>query len=115
MATKRLNYPIEPMDLANMRENGVRSLAVMCHQCRHDTVMNVDHLPGDLTVPLFGPRMVCSKCRAVGADVRPNWQERPVAAARASTIRRWSAVRLTSAGIAKHLSARGGAQRNPPP
>jgi hypothetical protein len=25
MATKRLNYPIEPMDLANMRENGVRS------------------------------------------------------------------------------------------
>jgi hypothetical protein len=30
MATKRLNYPIEPMDLANMRENGVRSLAVIC-------------------------------------------------------------------------------------
>ena len=31
MATKRLDYPIEPMDLANMRENGVRSLAIQCH------------------------------------------------------------------------------------
>jgi hypothetical protein len=26
-----------------------------------DTVIvNVDHLPGDLTVPSFGPRMVCT-------------------------------------------------------
>src|SRR5271170_548597 len=24
---------IEPMDLTNMRQNGVRSLAVQCHQC----------------------------------------------------------------------------------
>ena len=31
MATKRLDYPIEPMDLANMRENGVRSLAIQYH------------------------------------------------------------------------------------
>jgi hypothetical protein len=37
------------MDLANMRHNGVRSLAVHCHQCRHEVIMNVDHLPGDLT------------------------------------------------------------------
>jgi hypothetical protein len=41
--------PPEPMDLANMRHNGVRSLAVHCHQCRHEVIMNVDHLPGDLT------------------------------------------------------------------
>jgi hypothetical protein len=26
--TKRIHYEIEPMDLANMRENGVRSLDV---------------------------------------------------------------------------------------
>ena len=25
----------EPMDLANMRQNGVRSIEVMCHSCRH--------------------------------------------------------------------------------
>jgi hypothetical protein len=72
MAAARFTEPIEPMDLANMRQNGVRSLAVQCHHCRHEVIMNVDHLPGDLTVPSFGPRMVCMKCGTIGADVRPN-------------------------------------------
>jgi hypothetical protein len=76
MATKRFNDPIEPMTLQNMRENGVRSLAVQCHQCLHEVIMNVDHLPGGLTVPSFGPKMVCTKCGTIGADVRPNWRER---------------------------------------
>jgi hypothetical protein len=49
----RLIEQFEPMDLANMRANGVRSLAIYCHQCHHETVMNVD-LPGDMTVPSFG-------------------------------------------------------------
>jgi hypothetical protein len=34
-----------------------RALAIYCRQCDHETVMNVDHLPGDMTVPSFGPRM----------------------------------------------------------
>jgi hypothetical protein len=68
MATSRFDYPIEPMTLQNMRENGVR--------CRHEVVMNVDHLQTDLTVPSFGPRMVCTKCGTIGADVRPNWRKR---------------------------------------
>jgi hypothetical protein len=76
MARSRLNDLIEPMDLANMRENGVRSLAVQCLHCRHEVIMNVDHLPGDLTVPSFGPRMVCTKCGMIRADARPNWPER---------------------------------------
>jgi hypothetical protein len=37
--------------------------------------MNVDHLPGDLTVPSFILQMVCPKCGIVGADVRPNRPE----------------------------------------
>jgi hypothetical protein len=49
MAIKRLNHPIEPMTLGNMRD--------------------------DVPVPTFGPRMVCTKCGTIGADVRPNWQE----------------------------------------
>jgi hypothetical protein len=65
------------MDLANMRQNGVRSLDVQCNQCRHRVIVNVDHLPGDVTVPSFGPRMVCTKCGTIGADVRPNWKEQP--------------------------------------
>ena len=76
MAKPRFTDPIEPMDLANMRQNGVRSLAVQCPQCRHEVILNVDHLPGDLTVPSFGPRMVCTKCGTIGADARPNWRER---------------------------------------
>ena len=72
----RLNYSIEPMDLASMRAKGVRSLSIRCHQCQHEAIMNVDHLPGDLTVPSFGLHTVCTKCRIIGADARPNWNER---------------------------------------
>jgi hypothetical protein len=70
-------YSIEPMDLTNMRQNGVRSLLVMCYGCRHEVILNVDNYPGDLLVREFGPRMVCTKCGMVGADVRPNWKEQP--------------------------------------
>jgi hypothetical protein len=40
MAPNRYRGP--PMTLANMRENGVRSLSVTCELCHHDAVMNVD-------------------------------------------------------------------------
>jgi hypothetical protein len=39
--------------------------------------MNVDHLPGDVTVPSLGPKMVCTKCGIIGAEERPNWLEKP--------------------------------------
>jgi hypothetical protein len=69
-------YRGPPMTLANMRENGVRSLSVTCELCHHEAVMNVDALDSAIPVPAFGPRMVCTSCGIVGADVRPNWQER---------------------------------------
>jgi hypothetical protein len=47
----------------------------MCFGCRHEVILNVDKYPGDLLE--FGPRMVCTKCGMVGADVRPNWKEQP--------------------------------------
>jgi hypothetical protein len=62
--------PIRPMTLGSMRRLGVRSLAVSCHQCHHETIINADRWPGQMRVPSFGPRMVCTKCGAVGADVR---------------------------------------------
>jgi hypothetical protein len=76
MAAARFTGPIEPMDLANMRQNGVRSVVVQCHQCLHELIMNVDHLPGDVTVPSLGPKMVSTKCGTIGADARPNWLEK---------------------------------------
>ena len=71
-----IKYKFEPMDLANMRQNGVRSIEVVCHGCRHEVILNVDNYPDDLLVREFGPRMVCTKCGMVGADIRPNWKER---------------------------------------
>ena len=74
MARPRSNNPIEPMTLGNMRANGVRALDVSCWQCHHRTINPwPDHVP----VPTFGPRMVCTRCGIIGADVRPNWQEQP--------------------------------------
>jgi hypothetical protein len=39
MATRRINEPIEPVDLANTRANGMRSLDVECHNCRHRVIV----------------------------------------------------------------------------
>jgi hypothetical protein len=64
------------MTLGNMRHNGVRSLKVYCWGCHHDAVLAVDKWPDHVTVPSFGPRMVCTNCGMIGADARPNWAER---------------------------------------
>ena len=66
-----------PMTLGNMREQGVRGLAVYClnHSCRHHTVINVDDWPHEVEVPSFGLRMKCTKCGGRRVDVRPNWKE----------------------------------------
>jgi hypothetical protein len=73
---ERFKYKIDRMDLANMRQNGVRSLLVMCYGCRHEVIVNVDMYPGEFLVRDFGSRMVCTNCGTVGADVRPNWKQR---------------------------------------
>lgn len=68
----------EPMILGNMRANGVRSLAICCggRWCNHQSIIDVSAYPDDVPVPAFGPRMVCTVCGAIGADARPNWNER---------------------------------------
>jgi len=65
------------MTLGNMRENGERSLAITCGAlwC-HRPALDVSGYADDVTVPSLGPRMVCTMCGAVGADARPNWNER---------------------------------------
>ena len=44
-------------------------------------------LDGDVPVPAFGPRMVCTSCGIVGAHARPNWQER--APRESLTVKHW--------------------------
>jgi hypothetical protein len=66
MAARRINEPIEPM-----------TLAVSCWHCHHKAVISAVPWPDDMPVPMFGPRMVCTRCGIVGADARPNWREQP--------------------------------------
>jgi len=68
----------EPMTLGNMRQQGVRSLWIRCGalHCNHVAITDVSAFADDATVPSFGSRMVCTVCGAIGADARPNWQER---------------------------------------
>jgi hypothetical protein len=54
MGARRINEPIEPMTLGNMRANGVRSLNVSSQ--RHHRAIAVDHRR---------------------AFARPHWQEPP--------------------------------------
>jgi hypothetical protein len=66
------------MTLGNVRANGVRTLAVWCggRWCNHEATLDVSGYLDDVPVPMFGPRMVCTVCGAIGADARPNWNER---------------------------------------
>jgi hypothetical protein len=46
--------PGPPMTLANMRQNGVRSVTAACANCGRSAAANVDLLPETLTVPEAG-------------------------------------------------------------
>jgi hypothetical protein len=70
-------YQGPPMTLANMRAQGVCSLSVTCHLCHHEALLNADRFADAVPIPAVGPRVVCSSCGTVGADVRPDWTERP--------------------------------------
>ena len=59
------------MTLGNMRELGVRSLAVTCELCHHEAVLRADRWGDAVPVRAFRPRMVCTACVVVGADARP--------------------------------------------
>ena len=62
-------YRGPPMTPANMRHNGVRSLAIRREVCRHEAVLNVDAYDEAIAVSAFGPRMVCTSCGIIGAAV----------------------------------------------
>jgi hypothetical protein len=65
------------MTLGNMRQNGVRRLAVSCCQCHHNGILDVEGYGDDVPVPSFGARMVCTYCGVIGCDARPNWPDVP--------------------------------------
>ena len=67
----------EPMTLANMRLNGVRSVIASCANCGRSADVNVDLLPETLTVPEAGKRLRCSSCGGKTISTRPAWHTSP--------------------------------------
>jgi D-alanine-D-alanine ligase-like ATP-grasp enzyme len=63
----------EPMSLANMRANGVRSVIAACANCGHQADVNVDALAETLTVPEVGKRLRCSSGGGKTISTRPAW------------------------------------------
>src|SRR5262252_1813984 len=74
MITKHLPGP--PMDLANMRQRGVRNLIAYCinDSCRHQALIDVSKYPGDTPVPWFQSKV---GARGNRIDVGPNWKQGP--------------------------------------
>ena len=68
---------IVPMNLANMRENGVRSVEARCEACGREAVVNCDVLPADSAVSDIALRLRCSACGSKRIATKPDWTERP--------------------------------------
>src|SRR5215472_4756530 len=73
--TPRERETFPPVTLGQIRGHGCRNLLVYCESvwCNHSAVMNADPLPDELPVRALCPRMVCTACGLIGADVRPDW------------------------------------------
>jgi hypothetical protein len=67
----------EPMTLANMRANGVRSVIAACANCGRSADVNVDLLRETLAVPQVGQRLRCSDCGGKTISTRPAWHTSP--------------------------------------
>jgi hypothetical protein len=61
--------------LGHIRGHGCRGLLVYCGSiwCNHSAEITADWLPDETPVRSLCPRMVCTRCGLIGADVRPNW------------------------------------------
>jgi hypothetical protein len=63
MTTRPRSQAGPPMTLGNMRANSMRSLDVCCWQCHHRAILSADPSSDHVSVPSFGPRMVCTPVR----------------------------------------------------
>jgi hypothetical protein len=54
--------PGPPMDLENMRRQGVQHLIAYClnDSCRHQAIIDVSSYPGDAPVPWFRSKVKCA-------------------------------------------------------
>jgi hypothetical protein len=74
------SYQGPPVTLGHIRSHGVRRLLVYCSArlyCHHSAVVDADRWPDETVLLDLDRRAVCTKCGIIGADVRPNWSDRP--------------------------------------
>jgi hypothetical protein len=77
---QREPYRGQPVTLGHMRAQGVRRLLIYCSvgpYCHHSATVDVDRWPDETAVRELCPKAVCTKCGIIGADVRPDWTQRP--------------------------------------
>jgi hypothetical protein len=63
-----------------MRAHGVRRLLIYCsdgHYCHHGAAVDADRWPDDTAVRDLCPKVVCTQCGIIGADVRRKSDDRP--------------------------------------
>jgi hypothetical protein len=61
--------------LDHIRGHGCRRLLVYCVStwCNHRANLDADWLPDETVIRALCPRMVCTACGLIGAEVRPDW------------------------------------------
>jgi hypothetical protein len=63
--------------------------------CNHSAEINADWLPDETLVRSLCPRMVCTRCGLIGADVRPDWRphiNKPRPGSQSSRQRKFASV-----------------------
>jgi hypothetical protein len=70
--------PQQKITLGEMRSSGVRGLLVYCadYKCSHSIKLEgavVDRWADGVRISDIEPRLVCKRCGARGADIRPNF------------------------------------------
>jgi hypothetical protein len=73
-------YRGSPVTLGHMRAHGCRRLLIYCSaglHCHHSATVDGDRWPDETAVRDLCPKAVCTRCGIIGADVRPDWTERP--------------------------------------
>jgi hypothetical protein len=66
--------------MGHIRSHGVRRLLIYCTQglyCHHSAIVDADRWLDETVLLDLDRKAVCTKCGIIGADVRPNWSERP--------------------------------------
>jgi hypothetical protein len=67
------NTPARSPKVGDIRWLGAKSVMLLCQNCQHQQVANIELLPDDVPLALVGAKFVCPLCHREGAYVLPNW------------------------------------------